>query len=136
IGLFTFCFFNWTCFDTKIIYTIKKVDRIIMSFNSSEQIMKAAIETGEKKAKLTPTSTLILGFLAGTYISFGFLLYIRITANLPQHIWGTLPEFIGAALFPLGLILVLVAGGELVTGNMMALTIARLSKKINTWDIV
>src|SRR5690625_1125885 len=93
-----------------------------MSINSSEQIIKAAIETGEKKAKLTPTSTLILGFLAGTYISFGFLLYIRITANLPQHIWGTLPEFIGAALFPLGLILVLVAGGELVTGNMMALT--------------
>src|SRR5690625_5998000 len=93
-----------------------------MSFNSSEQIMKAAIEAGEKKTKLTPTNTLILGFLAGTYISFVFLLYIRITANLPQHIWGTLPEFIVAALFPLGLILVLVAGGEFVTVNIMALT--------------
>src|SRR5699024_5248127 len=107
-----------------------------MAFNSSEQIVKVAIESGEKKANLPFTSTLILGFLACTYISFGFLLYIRITAHLPQHIWGTLPEFIGAALFPLGLILILVAGGELVTGNIMALTAARLSKKITTWDIV
>ena len=107
-----------------------------MAFYSSEQIVKAAIEAGEKKVNLPLTSTLILGFLAGTYISFGFLLYIRITADLPSHIWGTLTEFIGAALFPLGLILILVAGGELVTGNIMALTTARLSKRITTWDIV
>src|SRR5699024_1676939 len=82
------------------------------------------------------TSTLILGFLAGTYISFGFLLYIRITADFPSHIWGTLAEFIGAALFPLGLILILVAGGELVTVNIIALSTARLSKIITTCDIV
>src|SRR5699024_12113365 len=82
------------------------------------------------------TSILILDFLVGSYISFGFLLYIRITADLHSHIWGTLAEFIGAALFPLGLILILVAGGELVTGNIMALTTARLSKRITTWDIV
>src|SRR5699024_12410716 len=107
-----------------------------MAFYSSEQIVKTAIEEGEKKVNLPLTSTLILGFLAGAYISFGFLLYIRITADLPSHIWGTLAEFIGAALFPLGLILILVVGGELVTGNIMALTTARLSKKVTTWDIV
>src|SRR5699024_5470323 len=107
-----------------------------MAFYSSEQIVKAAIEAGEKKVNLPLTSTLILGFLAGTYISFGFLLYIRITADLPSHIWGTLTEFIGAALFQLGLILILVAGREIVTGNIIALTTARLSKRITTWDIV
>src|SRR5699024_9878387 len=107
-----------------------------MAFYSTEQIVKAAIEAGENKVNLPLTSTLILGFLVATYISFGFLLYIRITAYLPSHIWGTLTEFIGAALFPLGLILILVAGGELVTGNIMALTTARLSKRITTWDIV
>src|SRR5699024_3515210 len=107
-----------------------------MAFKSSEQIVKEATEAGDKKVNLPLTSTLMLGFLAGAYISFGFLLYIRITADLPSHIWGTLPDFIGAALFPLGLILILVAGGELVTGNIMALTTARLSKKITTRDIV
>src|SRR5699024_3143197 len=107
-----------------------------MAFYSSEQIVKTAIEAGEKKVNLPLTSTLILGFLAGAYISFGFLLYIRITADLPSHIWGTIAESIGAALFPLGLILTLVAGGDLVTGNIMALTTARLSKKITPWDIL
>src|SRR5699024_8538783 len=107
-----------------------------MAFYSSEQIVKAAIEAGEKKVNLPLTSTLILGFLAGTYISFGFLLYIRITADLPSHICVTLTAFIGEELFPIGLILILVAGGELVTGNIMVLTTARLSKRITTWDIV
>ena len=34
------------------------------------------------------------------------------------------------------MILVIIAGAELVTGNIMAVTIARLSGKIRTWDVV
>ncbi|KEF36154.1 formate/nitrite transporter [Schinkia azotoformans MEV2011] len=105
-----------------------------MAFNPPEKILKTAIVAGVKKVNLPLSSTLILGFLAGVYISFGFLLHIRITAGLPIH-WGSMPDFIGAALFPLGLILVLVAGGELLTGNFMAVTTARLSGKITTWHI-
>src|SRR5699024_4988597 len=107
-----------------------------MPFKSLEQIVKEAIEAGERKVNLPLTSTLILGYFAGTYNSFGFLLYIMITADLPSHIYGTLPDFCGAAIFPLSLILILFVGAELVTGNIMALTTARLSKKITTRDIV
>lgn len=108
----------------------------IMAFNTTEEIIKVARDTGIKKVNLPLFSIFILGFLAGAYISFGFLLYIRVTANFPPHIWGSVPEIIGASLFPLGLILVLIAGGELVTGNIMAITIARLDKKITTWQLV
>lgn len=106
-----------------------------MAFNTPEQIVEIARNSGVKKVQLPLISTLILGFMAGAYIAFGFLLYIRITANLPPQIWGSMAGMIGAALFPLGLILVFIAGGELVTGNMMAVFIARLSGKITTWQI-
>lgn len=106
-----------------------------MSFNPHDKILEITRDTGISKVNLPLSSTLILGFLAGAYISFGFLLYIRITANLSQQIWGSIPDFIGAALFPLGLILVIIAGGELVTGNIMTLIPARLSGKITTLQI-
>lgn len=107
-----------------------------MSFYSPEEILTIASRTGRQKVNLPFLRRIVLGFLAGAYISFGFLLYVRVTASTPEHIWGTLSSLIGAAVFPLGLIFVLIAGGELLTGNMMALTTAWLSKKIRTGDIV
>ncbi|WP_062110134.1 formate/nitrite transporter family protein [Bacillus niameyensis] len=106
-----------------------------MAFHSPEKIIELARDAGVKKAKLPFSNAMILGFLAGAYIALGFLLYIRVSANFPIHIWGALPSIIGASLFPLGLILVIIAGGELLTGNMMAVTLAKLSGKITTWQI-
>src|SRR5699024_4051605 len=100
-----------------------------MGFNSPVKIVQITKDTGIRKVNLPLSSSLILGFLAVVYISFGFLLYIRITANLPEKIWGATPEIIGASLFPLGLILVLIAGGELLTGNLMTLIPTRLSRQ-------
>lgn len=106
-----------------------------MAFNSPEEIIEIVRDTGTTKVNLPLQSILTLGFLAGAYIGFGFLLYIRITADLPLQLGGTIAGVIGAAFFPLGLILVVVAGGELVTGNIMTVTIAKLYGKITTWQI-
>src|SRR5699024_1072982 len=93
-------------------------------------------DTGVKKVNFPITRSLILGFLAGAYISLGFLLYIRVTAALPLDIWGSMSSLVGAAVFPLGLIFVIIAGGELLTGNMMALATARFANKITTNQII
>lgn len=78
--------------------------------------------------------TLILGFQAGAFIALGYLLYIRVTAPLPESLEG-LSSLIGASVFPIGLVLTLLAGGELLTGNMMAVSIAGFAKKVTIKDI-
>ena len=100
-----------------------------MGFKAPHEIAIAAVAAGVKKTSLSLTNLLLLGVLGGAYISAGYLLYIRVTANLPED-WGTFGSFVGAAVFPLGLILILIAGGELLTGNMMAVPMAWLAKRI------
>ncbi|MFF5395922.1 formate/nitrite transporter family protein [Peribacillus butanolivorans] len=101
-----------------------------MSYYNPQQMAKIAIKAGTKKATLPLTSLIILGFLGGAFIALGYLFNIRVTAGLP-HEWGTLNNLIGGLVFPLGLILTVIAGGELLTGNMMAVSMAALAKKVS-----
>lgn len=100
-----------------------------MAYKSPQDIAAYAVEAGVKKTSMNLKSVLLLGFLGGAYISAGYLLSIRVTASLPEE-WGTFGAFLGAAVFPLGLILILIAGGELLTGNMMAVPMACLTGRI------
>jgi len=100
-----------------------------MGFQSPQRIAELSVEAGARKATLPLQSMLVLGFLGGAFIALGYLLDIRVVADLPDD-WGTFGTFLGAAVFPLGLILIIIAGGELLTGNMMAVSIACLSRKV------
>jgi len=100
-----------------------------MAFHTPRRIAELTVEAGERKANLPLPAVLVLGFLAGAFIALGYLLDIRVIANVPEE-WGTFATFLGAAVFPVGLILVIVAGGELLTGNMMSLSMAWMSRRI------
>lgn len=78
---------------------------------------------------------LVLGFLAGAFIAIGFLLDIRVTGIMPDE-WGGLRTLIGASVFPVGLVLTIIAGGELLTGNMMTLPMALFSRQIGVAALV
>ncbi|MEW9702783.1 formate/nitrite transporter family protein [Paenibacillus sp. SI8] len=105
-----------------------------MGFVKPEQIWERTVEAGVKKVHLPLRSQLALGVLGGAYISLGFLLYIRVSATIPSP-WSDFGGILGAAVFPLGLILTLLAGGELLTGNMMAVPSAFISRKICLIDV-
>ncbi|MHC5249881.1 formate/nitrite transporter family protein [Enterococcus sp. LJL90] len=99
------------------------------------EIGEIAVETGVKKTKKTLLEKLILGFIGGAMISLGYLAYIRVISSV-AHELGSLASFIGACVFPVGLIVILMAGGELITGNMMVVAISFFGKKISFLDVV
>lgn len=83
------------------------------------KIAETAADTGAKKAKLDWPVLAALGVLAGLYIGFGGLLATLALSGAE----GALPFGVGRILaglvFSLGLILVVVGGAELFTGNTL-----------------
>ena len=95
-----------------------------MSYKDPQAIAQTGVEKGAQKAQLSRPKAVVAGFLAGAYIAFGGLLAITVTSGMDPEIWGTLPTFFSGAVFSLGLILVLIAGSELLTGNMALVPLA------------
>ncbi|MFC4801499.1 formate/nitrite transporter family protein [Neobacillus sp. GCM10023253] len=106
-----------------------------MAFHSPDQIARKVVAAGAKKAVMPIRHALLLGFLGGAFIALGFLLDIRVIGNLPKE-WGSFGSFLGASVFPVGLMLIIIAGGELLTGNMMALPMAVLAKRATTLQLM
>ena len=106
-----------------------------MPFKDPAAITQAGIATGVKKAGLSVDKMLVSGFLAGAYIAFASLLAITVSAGLDPKVWGTLPTLFTGFVFVLGLVLVVVAGGELLTGNMALLPLSGLARKLGPGKI-
>lgn len=94
-----------------------------------QELYEYTSKKGVAKATANLRYMLSLGFLGGAFISVGYLAYIRVAGTIP-HEWGGLGTLLGAAVFPIGLICILVGGGELITSNMMAVTVAVFDKKL------
>jgi formate/nitrite transporter len=62
-------------------------------------------------------SVLVLGILAGAYIGFGGLLSSTVTFDMAAQVGIGLTKFLAGSAFSLGLMLVVIAGAELFTGN-------------------
>lgn len=98
-----------------------------------------AENVGVAKARLDTMQTFALAMLAGAFISLGAVFATTVTAG------STLPfgitKLVGGLVFCLGLILVIVAGAELFTGNNL-IVMAWASGKVSTrqllrnWGIV
>jgi formate transporter len=101
-----------------------------MAFKTPQETSEAAVEAGVAKANAPVAKVMVGGFLAGAYIAFGSLLAIAVTSGLDTQVWGTLPTLIFGAVFSLGLVLVILAGSDLLTGNMALLPIASMARRI------
>lgn len=103
--------------------------------NKPQEVVDICIEAGVKKVKMPLRQKCILGFIAGAMISLGYLVDIRVSASIAEN-WGSFAGFIGACVFPIGLIVILLGGGELITGNIMTVSIAWLDKKVTLSDMI
>ncbi|MDD3643445.1 MAG: formate/nitrite transporter family protein [Candidatus Krumholzibacteria bacterium] len=85
------------------------------NFNAPASIAETVIgQVGVKKCQLSFWQVMLLGILAGAFIAFGAQLATRVMANVVDPGIGI---FLGGAVFSVGLMLVVIAGAELFTGN-------------------
>lgn len=92
----------------------------------------------------TNTSTfrlIILGILAGAYIGFGACLATTVGSDAAKILGLGLSRLVAGAVFSLGLMLVVIAGAELFTGNnLMLMSVldkrANMAKMLQKWLIV
>ncbi|GAA4988134.1 formate/nitrite transporter family protein [Kineococcus glutinatus] len=101
-----------------------------MPYKTPDQIAVTAVAAGVKKANLPVANALVGGFLAGAYIAFAGLLAVDVTAGLRPELWGGLITLFNGAVFSMGLVLVIIAGAELLTGNMALVPMAALQRKV------
>lgn len=107
-----------------------------MSFNAPLDITRLAIASGEAKANTGVTRALVGGFLAGAYIAFGALVATVASAGLDPSTWGGLTTLVTGVTFSLGLILVIVGGADLLTGNMMLVPMAVFSGRVSVMRLL
>jgi len=94
----------------------------------------ARIETiGVAKARLPLLSTLMLAVLAGAFIGLGALNFLLVRSD--PTLGFAARQLGGGVAFSLGLILVVVAGAELFTGNNL-LVMAWADRKITTAEVL
>ncbi|MEP9384662.1 formate/nitrite transporter family protein [Nocardioides sp. KR10-350] len=101
-----------------------------MAFNTPQEVTALAIAAGETKARATVPKALVAGVLAGAYIAFGALIATVTSAGLDPKTWGGVITLITGLTFSLGLILVVVAGADLLTGNMMLVPFAVFARRV------
>jgi formate/nitrite transporter len=71
----------------------------------------------------------VLGILAGSYIGFGGLLSTAVSFDIAEALGIGFKKFLAGSAFSVGLMLVVIAGAELFTGNNLMLSSA-MAKKI------
>jgi len=108
-------------------------------FLNPEEISKAISDIGEKKATATIFELFIFGILAGIYIAFGAAVATAVLSG--GTLDAGLAKFLAGSVFSVGLILVLIPGSELFTGNiLMAIGFIyrkySLTKMLRNWLVV
>ena len=98
--------------------------------NTPAEILQIWIGNGVKKANLSVLKMILLGMAAGVYIGFGAHAFLLATAAADTAFSATAAKLAGAAVFPVGLMMVVMCGAELFTGNNL-LTLALFDRKIS-----
>ena len=94
-----------------------------------------AEQVGVNKAGLEIANTFMLAVLAGAFIALGAVFAATVTAGASGVLTYGVTRLLGGLVFCLGLILVVVAGAELFTGNNL-IVIAWASGKVTTTQLL
>src|SRR5258705_338736 len=88
-----------------------------MSYVKPDAVLDQMVQAGATKARLAPRDLLVRGFLSGALL--GFATTLAFTATLQTHV-----GLVGGLVFPVGFVMIVLLGLELVTGNFALLPLA------------
>ncbi|WP_248924510.1 formate/nitrite transporter family protein [Paenibacillus hamazuiensis] len=94
-----------------------------MDFVKPEQVLEQMVQAGANKANLSIKDLLIRGFLGGAILAFATTFAFTATAQ-------TKLGLVGAVVFPVGFVMIVLLGLELVTGSFALIPLAVLEKRV------
>jgi formate transporter len=113
-----------------------------MEDKAPKNIAETVAQTvGVAKATSPWLTVFVLGILGGAYVAFGGFLYTTVTFDAAAKFGMGFTKLLGGAVFSVGLMLIVIAGGELFTGNTLMVS-SVMSKEISflkmlqRWGIV
>lgn len=111
-----------------------------MATNTPVEVINSALKIGANKLSLQSDSYgrfALLTILAGIYIAFGATLSLIVGYGFPEAAASNpaLQKILSGAVFPIGLILVVVLGAELFTGNNALLMPYWMSGRCSLRDV-
>lgn len=99
------------------------------------QVVSLIEEMAAKKRSKGWRATIIMGLMAGVFIAMGGLLSMLVSRGFPPELlqrYPSISSILAGAVFPLGIILVVMFGAELFTGNNAHLMTSALRGR-NSW---
>lgn len=110
-------------------------------FLAPREVAQEVISIAKTKCGMKLLPMALLGILAGVYIGFGAQLCTMVTHDMAPHFGQGFAKFMGASVFTVGLMLVVLAGAELFTGNCLILTAVlsgdcQTGKMLRNWTVV
>src|SRR5581483_6989184 len=99
-----------------------------MDFIKPTDVVKSMLTAGQAKADLSVRDLLIRGFLSGALLGFATSLALTATAQ-------TNTPLVGALVFPVGFVMIVLLGFELVTGSFAITTLAAVDGR-RAWSQV
>lgn len=86
------------------------------------------------KAGFRKSKAFVLAIAAGAFIAFGAQVSLTVMTGTESVSWG-LAKLVGAMTFATGLMMVVLTGAELFTGNVM-MTFAVIENKVSVWKLL
>lgn len=100
-----------------------------MSYVRPDAVLDQMVQAGTTKARLGTSDLLVRGFLSGALL--GFATTLAFTATLQTHL-----GLVGALVFPVGFVMIVLLGLELVTGNFALLPLAVRERRIGLGELL
>lgn len=94
-----------------------------MDYVNPKELVAEALQVAKKKASLSIGDMLVRGILAGVFLGYATSLAMVILSQ-------GLPPIVGAALFPVGFVMLVLLGLELATGNFALLPPALMAGEV------